>query len=140
MRPCIPGLCIRAIGSLLCVPKYIVVCSSPSKCEFRGFRTYAALLNNKKKTDVFGLIMSIFFGILACLFEGVLGSIWLRFSKGCPGLFVIWSKLASKSCKKQTKSDQGCPRAGQHRSKGVPPRGSCVFQMLLGTAGLCKRD
>ena len=34
------------------------------------------------------------------------------------------SILLLKSCKKSTKSDQGCPRGGQNWSKGVPPRGS----------------
>ena len=32
--------------------------------------------------------------------------------------------LLLESCKKSTKSDQGCPRGGQNWSKGVPPRGS----------------
>ena len=32
--------------------------------------------------------------------------------------------LLLKSSKKVTTSDQGCPRGGQNRSEGVPPRGS----------------
>jgi hypothetical protein len=32
--------------------------------------------------------------------------------------------LLLKSCKKSTKSDQGCLRGGHNWSKGVPPRGS----------------
>ena len=110
MRPCIPGLCIRAIGSLLCVPKYIVVCSSPSKCELRGFRTYAALLNNKNNERMCSdwLWVSFLESLLVCL-------------KACLVPFgYVFRRVALDSLSFGANSLRNLAKNKQNRTKGAP--------------------
>ena len=83
-----------------------------------GLRTYAALLNNNSKHDLFGLIVCIVFLTLACFFEGVVVAICLF------GIFDIWSKFATEFFQQVKKIRPRVPQERPTSGQRVPPRGS----------------
>ena len=75
------------------------------------------------ETNVLGLTMIMFFWTLACFcWRCGWCNLFAKHRNAALESLKFGANLLLKSSKKSTKSDQGCRRGGQHRSKGVPPQ------------------